>query len=710
MDKELAKTSDEDVEVLERLVRYFETAEQASADSRQEAERDRDYVNGSQWTDQEIAALKKRKQPIVTINRIGPKVRFLQGMEQQHRASPKAYPRTPDDEEGANAASDSLRFVCDQNRWDDIRSECFSNHAVEGDCGVDVKIVERYGEPCIELNHIPWDRRFADPHSRKRDYSDAKYKGHYLWMDLDEASDRWPEGVEFLDSTISSEASADTHSDIPRTRWADPKRKRVRIVEIWTKEKGGKWFYTAYTRAGVLERMGSPYQDENGEPDDGFVFGSCFIDRDGNRFGVVRDWISVQDEINKRRSKAMHLLNVRQVVADKGAVDDVNKARAELARPDGFIEKTPDMQFEVLDNGELAAGQLGLLQEAKQEIDAVGVNAALGGKDGRVQSGRALIQKSEQGMTELGPAFDSFKQFQLDVYRKIWNRVRQFWTAEKWIRVTDDEKNIRFVGLNSPLTLGEQKLEQVKKSGRQVPPEVMQQMEEQAKMDPAMQQVVGVKNNVAQMDVDITIDAAPASASLQGEQFETLAQIAPQAGAMPPPLFEALIEASSLRNKDKILRRLKGEDEGGKSPQIQQMEQQMQEMKQALQDAQQSAESKQGDMQIKQSGLELKSREIAIKERELQMKVDELQMKQSTGMDSVQAGIDAQQVELKLRAMALEYERKLFDAQKQIAILEVRAAETGAAHAIESAEASLSHAAESAIQQADIETIRVSEE
>ena len=574
-------------EALTTLVQWFEAAEQATETSRADAEMHRDYRNGTQWTAEEVAALNKRKQPIVTIDRIGPKVDFLLGMEQGQRSDPKAYPRTPQEEDGAAAATDSLRFVLDQSRWDRVRSECFDCFIVEGSCGADIKIVKKYGEPCIEVLPIMWDRMFFDPHSRMKDFGDAKYKGQFLWMDVEDALTRWPDKEDAINSTIAAESAAkgQTFDDVPRTRWADPKRKRVRVVEMWSNE-GDKVYFSQFTKSGILSRMESPYQNESGEPEDGFVFGSCYVDRDGNRFGVVKRWISLQDEINKRRSKAMHLLNVRQVRAEKGAVDDVNKARAELARPDGYIETTPGMEFEVLPTNDMAAAQFQLLQEAKQEIDAVGVNAALSGNEQRQMSGRALMARSEQGLNELGPVFDTFKQFQLDVYRKVWNRVRQFWTAEKWVRVTDDAKSVKFVGINQPMTLGEQLMDEAKKQGQEITPE----MEQQAKMDPAMQQVVGTKNNVAKMDVDIVLDVVPATASLQIEQFQELAGLAKSGVPIPP---DALIEASQLRNKDKILEMMRGPKEGAIPPAVQQ----------AMQAAQQEIQRLQQELEQAKSGI-----------------------------------------------------------------------------------------------------------
>lgn len=631
MDKEQANTTDEGA-VLEKLVRMYESAEQSTADAREESERDRDYVNGDQWTQEEINTLKKRKQPVITINRIGPKVDFLLGMEASHRTDPRAYPRTPNDEDAAAAATDALRYIMEDQRWDRVRSECFSNFIVEGSCGVDVRVYDKKGEMCVEVLPIMWDRMFGDEHSRMRNWSDAGHKGQFVWMDYDDAAQKYPGKEEALQATISAEpsTSGNTYEDIPRVRWADPKRKRVRIVEMWTLE-GGKWFYNAFTKAGILERIESPYVDEDGNSDDGFVFGSCYIDRDGNRFGVVRRWISLQDEINKRRSKALHLMNVRQTFGNQ-MVGDKNKLRTELARPDGHIEMEGGAKFGedfgIIPTTDMQAAQFNLLQEAKSEIDAVGVNAALSGNESRNMSGRALMARSEQGLNELGPVFDAFKQWQLDVYRKVWNRVRQFWTAEKWIRVTDDEKNVKFVGLNTPLTLGEQLLAEMKREGR----EITQEMEFQAANDPRMQMIVGTKNNVANLDVDLVIDDVPASASLQGEQFDALAKIAPNAAAMPPQLFEALIEASSLRNKEKILQKLKGEEKQ-LPPEVQQ---QMEQMQQALQELQGQLQSVSEQLKDKTAEQEIKSREVGVKEYDAEtkrMQVEATQMTQALPPD-----------------------------------------------------------------------------
>jgi hypothetical protein len=127
-----APDHDAETDHVAELVKLFEEADDATREARERAERDRDYYDGKQWTATEESALRKRGQPVVTFNRIQRKVNFLKGLEAQTRKDPKAFPRTPDDDGAAQAATDALRFVCEANDWDQIRSDAFEAIIVEG--------------------------------------------------------------------------------------------------------------------------------------------------------------------------------------------------------------------------------------------------------------------------------------------------------------------------------------------------------------------------------------------------------------------------------------------------------------------------------------------------------------------------------------------------------------------------------------------------
>jgi len=537
-----------------QLVDWVNESEDLTLYARELAEKARNYYDSIQWTAEEVSKLKNQKQAATVVNRVKPKVDSLMGMERANRTTAKAYPRTPKHTQGATAATEAVRFVLQDNMYERKRSDAWENMLIEGTGGLDITVKpkeEGSGSYKIIIKQIMWDRLIWDPHSRRKDFSDARYLGQVVWMDYDEAAALYPEAQDILESMESRSA---TYDDKPR--WMDSSRRRVKIVEMYYKKDDGDWYYACFTRGGFCKNpMISPYRNEEGETESCYEFASLFVDREGCRYGSLRQVLDVQDEINKRRSKALHLMSVRQTFGTAGAVADVNKARQELAKPDGHVEFAYgelNKDFGVLPTGDMAQAQFNLLSEAKMEMDIVGANAATMGKDKMVQSGVALRQRALTGQTELAPMFDMLKNLDIRVYRKVWNRIKQYWKKEMWLRVTDDENNLKFVGLNKPVTKGEQLLKQAAAQG--APPQILQQLQAQVQNDPMMKEVVETENDIVNLDVDIVMDDAPDTVTQEVEDFQAMAEMVKSGFPLPP---EAVIMASPLSNKDRIIKMMK---------------------------------------------------------------------------------------------------------------------------------------------------------
>lgn len=613
----MAKVKEDRDDGLEKLLEQFKESQEQTQTARELSERDRDFYDGIQWTAEEVETLRARKQPVVTSNRIKPKIDSLIGFEKRQRTDPKAYPRTPQHDKDAEAATDALRFVCDKNSFPQIRSEVAENIFIEGSAAATVGMVKRpSGDMDVKITVVPWDRFYADPHSRRRDYKDAGYKGVVVWMDESDALTDFPDKEQVIQGCYS-EDDGDSYSDRPKIVWSDRARKRIRVLQHRWREKG-VWHTAIICRGGYLrDPQPSPYLDEWGEPECDLIAVSAYVNRENERYGVVRQMISAQEEINKRRSKALHRLSVRQVIAQHGAVEDVAQAKRELAKPDGYIEVNGDMRFELTDSVTLAAPELEMLREAKGEIDASGVNPSLEG-DQAAPSGRAQEIQQASALSEMAVVFDALKDWSWRVYTASWNRVRQYWTDEKWIRVTDDESNVRFVGLNHPVTVGEE-IQRMQEAGEQPPQELLAM----ASVDPM--RVLRVDAPVAELDVDIIVEDGPDTVTVQAEQFQQLVELK-KADPQSIPT-EMVIEASNLRNKDRILEHI---EKGGIPPQVQQQMQQMQEAlqqaQQELQQAQQQAQTGQMDMAKHQADMQLKAAELRVKEQELAIKGQELEI------------------------------------------------------------------------------------
>lgn len=551
------------------LVQQFESSEELTIDARKLAERDRDYYDEKQLTAAEQAELKRRGQPPIVNNRIKRKVNAMMGLEKQTRKDPKAFPRNPDDEEAARAATDALRYVCDQARWDDLRSQCAKELAIEGTCAVKIGVKRSKEGVDPEIKRVPWDRLYYDPHSVAFDFADAAYMGEVVWMDLEDAVAKFPDAKDVLEATVAAETASDTYDDTPKWKmWADAKRRRVRLCEHYWKDAEG-WKFAIFTKGGfVTEPVESPYKGHDGEPECCIKAVSLYVDRDGNRYGEVRTMIGPQDAVNKRESKALHLITQRQIRVSPNVGSDPREIRKELSRPDGvFIGEKDDV--EVLPTNDMAAGNLNMLAMAKADLDLLGPNASLQGKTQQDLSGRAMLAQQQGGMTELATYLDCIKTLSLSVYRSVWARVQQYWDGPRWIRVTDDQRNLRFVGINQPITVldAEAKKMGVSKDNLdKADPEAVAYLQSLA-MLPIAQQQAGVENAVAEIDVDIIIDEGIDSPTAQAEQFDTITKMLPSlAPVMADPakamqIMEFITQASSLRDKDKLLEILKGDEQ-----------------------------------------------------------------------------------------------------------------------------------------------------
>ena len=493
-----------------------------------------------------------RGQPPITINKIHDKVELLCGLERKARTDPKAFPRTPTEEDRAEAATQALRYIDDDNNFPVIRSAVFANMLIEGAGAVELGLQDDgQGGADITLTHVSWERLWWDPHSRAIDFADARYRGLVVWMDRDQVEELYPDAEDVIGDAFASHSFS--YSDRPsEVTWSDNRRERIRVVQCHWLEKR-VWWSAHYTRAGILsEPQQSRFKDRRGQSACSLLMQSSYVNRDNWRYGAVRGWISLQDEINKRRSKALHLLVVHQVIADQGAVQDVDHARRQVARPDGYVETTPGMKFEIVPGGDLATGQFNLLQHATQEMQLSGPNAAMSGTDSRELSGRAILAQQAGGAVQNEPLADSLRMFSRRVYEMCWMAAREHWTGGKWVRVTDQLNDTRWVGINRPVTLQDE-LASMPEERRAA---VMQRMMPPLQPgDPRLQQVVRIENDITDLDVDITIEEGANLPTMMAEDFQTLVQLA----GMQPGLIpgDVLIAASSLREKNDLLARMK---------------------------------------------------------------------------------------------------------------------------------------------------------
>lgn len=457
----------------------------------------RRYYHGSQWTAEQIAVMKKRKQPPMTFNRVARKIDGVCGLIERLRQDPKAYARTPQHEQGADLATASIRYVLDDQHWKEKSPQCAQDGAIDGIGGIELELEDtREGDKDVGIETVDIQSFFYDPRSYKADFSDARYMGIGKWLDEDIAKEMFPDAD--VSAFVADQSDLVSSSDREQ-RWfsTDGVQNRVRVVDIWYRHKGG-WCWALFTGNAILMEGKSYFQDEDGKDYCKYVMFSGSVDQDGDRYGFVRNMRSAQDGINAKQSKMQHILGSRRLMLSQGAVDDIEKTRREWARPDGVVVtnrpvnegiKADDQSFDF-------TGWAKMLELNLAEIENFGPNPALIGQGIESKSGRAIALLQQAGMAELGPYILAFRGWKLRVYRAIYFAIQRHWRAERWIRVTDDEGLAQYVQIN----------------GLQIDPRTGM---------PAMVNAIG------QMDVDIILDEAPDAVTMQGQSFEVLQALGP---------------------------------------------------------------------------------------------------------------------------------------------------------------------------------------
>lgn len=559
----MASSMTESPEVaLDTYKRLFQEARDLTQTVRLTAKTHRRYYDGK--IDEKIKrALKRKRQPDFTINRVRPGIEGMVGVVEGGKAEPRALPRNGPDQAAAETGTKVLGYVSDINRWPRQKLKVFRNMLVEGTAAVITEVDEDLE---IRFRQVRYEEYFYDPYAREDNLSDKSYDGIAKWQYLDEVVSSYPEHEAALRLIVQTGDNGDnTWDDRPTTgstMWTDPKRKRMLVVEMYKRERGA-WLKCVFVGDLKLEEGPSPYLDNKGRPCNPIEAQSAYVDDDNQRYGAVQDMVGPQDEINVYRRKAAHRATFRQAQESDpvAAYADPEEVRRELSKPDGIIppgyQVVPDDKFQL---------DMALLAEAKSEIERMGPNPAILGRSDS-SSGRQDLVRQQAGLTELAHLFAGLDDLEHRIMAQAWARARQFWVGPKLIRVTDadSKEGFDFLQINEPV-FG--------------PPQpVMDPVTGMPKFDPATRQIVmerpliEMRRQIAQMDVDIKIDTTPDTASVQQEQYNALVELAKVPGALGRNPGRILIKASSLPMKRELLEELDREAQGptGPSPQEQEM-------------------------------------------------------------------------------------------------------------------------------------------
>ena len=562
------QSKNKQLQILEKVKAYYQESKNSSIYQNwlANAKQAWNFYDGEQWTESEKLALEKSAQAPIVINKIATKIDSVSGNEISSRTRVAYRSRTGEqnEENTARALTDLALYVAEKNDQSIELSNMFKAGLVTGVGWLDIGVKNNGNIPYIFNNSENELNVIFDVRSRNLDYSDARFVAREKWLDIPTLQALFKEKA----NPVIKELQAHSYNQnygfsfneelTSAEEYLNTQEQRAKVVEVQFKQteklytvtnKLGQSFSTFdktlaykekendvtetfnyrtylvyFTEHTVLEFKALDYDFND------FTLVPFFFKRKrttGEPYGLVKSAIDPQKEYNKRRSKALHLLNTVQVIADVDAVEDPNILAREAARPDGVILKRPGKDLKILRNAELANSQVTIMNQATADIqETTGVFDDRLGKKTDAVSGVAIAQRQIASTNNQMFAFDNLRKVKKQLGRMVLSLIRQYFTSEMIINITDDISVPKLVSLNKAAT---------DEQGNPI-------FDENNKL---------VKiNDVSFGDFDIHVEEVKDALSSQEYELNQLLALKSAGVAIPNDL---LIESTSLKSKDKII-------------------------------------------------------------------------------------------------------------------------------------------------------------
>jgi hypothetical protein len=566
--------SDIKQELHQRLLSYYRQELDRQSENRFQMAIDEDYYDNIQWSEEEAKQLKERGQAPIVYNVTAQTINWVIGSEKRGRTDFKILPREKEDTKPAEIKTKLLKYLSDVNRLPFSRSRAFED-AIKVGLGwlEDGAQDEDDGEP-LYSRYESWRNILHDSASTELDFSDGRYIFRSKWVDVDVAKALFPGREAQIDDAVvdaSLYGSFDmVDGDVPmdfmefdRSNYSvartlvTHKRRRVRLIECEyrvpetvQRMRGGthkgevfdpqdqrhvdavqsgasdvaskvmmRVHLAHMTVKDLLWEGASPYRHNRFR----FTPVWCYRrGRDNLPYGMIRPIRDIQDDINKRASKALHILSSNKVIMDEGALPEgttIDDFAEEVARPDAIIVKRAGKELVLNAERDLAAPHLDLMSRGIQMIQQVGgVTDELLGRTTNAVSGIAVQKRQEQGSLATNKPFDNLRlavQMQGELQLSL---IEQFMTQQKSFRITTERGTPDFIQVNDGLP----------------------------------------ENDITRTKADYIISEADWRATMRQAASEQLMEMI---GKMPPQvgmlLLDLAIESMDLPNREEIAKRIR---------------------------------------------------------------------------------------------------------------------------------------------------------
>lgn len=494
------------VEMHRGLLAYFVGELDRQYLNRIERAQDDDYYDNNQWASEDEKVVEERGQKALVYNVIASSVDWVTNTEKRTAKDFKVLPRKKDGAKPAQRKTELLKYFSDVNHSHHHSSLAFEDAVRSGLGWVEDGIQDDADGEIIYSRYADWREILHDSRSTRFDLDDARYLFRSKWVDLDIACAIFPKrrglltessqenlnflGLDSYGDEVMDHAELEEYGVSARTSdyLHSYQRHRLRIIEAWLRIpvmsqriKGGsfhgelfdawsdghRWSLETengalltskvdmrmhcamFTSAGMLWFSESPYRHNR------FPYTPVWGKRrrrDGQPYGMIRGLKGMQDDINKRASKALYILSTNKVVMDDNALPDdftIDDLREEVARPDGIIIKRRGSELSINVDRDLSQYQLELMGRSIQMVQqASGVTDELLGRRTNAVSGRAIERRQDQGSLATANYFANYRLAKQLQGEKQLSLIEQFVTDEKEFRITNARGAPEYVTVN----------------------------------------------------------------------------------------------------------------------------------------------------------------------------------------------------------------------------------------------------------------------
>ena len=472
------------------------------------------FYRGEQWDAADLSTLDDQGRPALTINTILPTINTVIGEQSTRRMDVTFKPRGNGQQEIADTLTKLFLQISDNNKLDWVEAQVFSDGLIQDRGWFDVRIDfddHIQGEVRI-TSKDPLDI-LIDPDGKDYDPRTWNEIFETKWMSLDEIEEIYGQKqADKLRITVEHGSALGTDSiEYEETRYGDthsgveyqqgnttnPEENRalrsVRVVERqyyrlkecmfyvdrftgdmrqvpygWTKKKREQ-FADEYD-LDIIEKLVRKVRwtvtadlvvlHDDWSPYDHFTLVPYFpFWRRGRPFGMVRNLISPQEQLNKISSQELHIVNTTANsgwIVEAGSLsgmdaDDLEEHGAEtglvLEFNRGFNPpaKIPPNQ--------IPTGLDRISQKAAINIKQIsGISDAMLGTDSPEVSGVAIRAKQNRGALMIQVPLDNLSKTRQYLAEKVLNLVQAYYTEERLVQIVDESDPMKG---SDPLMLNE---------------------------------------------------------------------------------------------------------------------------------------------------------------------------------------------------------------------------------------------------------------